>query len=137
MPKDTRHNNFAQEHFDRQYHENDMMHEQFLEKELLQKHEIQSPKITYKGAANEQDSLALVALYNATGGDNWDNNTNWLTGNVAEWYGILVNGDGRVTEINLSSNQLTGSIPVEIGDLTSLTKLFLCDNQLTGSIGSL
>lgn len=33
-------------------------------------------------AVDPQDSLALVALYNSTDGDNWDNNTNWLTGPI-------------------------------------------------------
>ena len=34
----------------------------------------------------------------------------------------------------LNSNQLTGSIPPEIGNLTNLTHLYLRDNQLTGII---
>ncbi|MEN8194176.1 MAG: hypothetical protein ABFS12_15235, partial [Bacteroidota bacterium] len=38
----------------------------------------------------EQDSLALVALYDSTGGNNWTNNENWLTGPVSTWYGIKV-----------------------------------------------
>jgi len=36
--------------------------------------------------------------------------------------------------LDLSNNQLTGSIPPEIGNLTNLTWLWLNDNQLTGSI---
>ena len=36
--------------------------------------------------------------------------------------------------LNLYDNQLTGSIPPEIGNLTNLTYLNLYDNQLTGSI---
>ena len=39
-------------------------------------------------------------------------------------------------ELNLSHNQLTGSIPPEIGNLTNLTYLNLESNQLTGSIPS-
>jgi len=38
--------------------------------------------------------------------------------------------------LNLGSNQLTGSIPPEIGSLTNLTSLYLDDNQLTGEIPS-
>ena len=37
-----------------------------------------------------QDSLALVALYNSTGGPNWTNNTNWLNGPVSTWPGVTV-----------------------------------------------
>ena len=38
------------------------------------------------------------------------------------------------TELDLRNNQLTGSIPSEIGNLTNLTILRLEDNQLTGEI---
>ncbi len=30
----------------------------------------------------QQDSLALVALYDSTNGASWTNNTNWLTANA-------------------------------------------------------
>ena len=54
------------------------------------------------------DRAALVALYNTTGGANWTNNTNWLTNEaLSEWHGVTTNSDGRVTELNLSRNQLT------------------------------
>ena len=36
--------------------------------------------------------------------------------------------------LNLRDNQLTGSIPPELGNLSNLVWLFLRDNQLTGSI---
>ena len=36
--------------------------------------------------------------------------------------------------LELGSNNLTGSIPPEIGNLTNLTYLFIYDNQLTGEI---
>ena len=80
-----------------------------------------------------QDSLALVALYDNTDGANWTNNTNWLSGNVSTWYGITVSGN-RVIDIDLSYNNLTGTIPPEIGDLTNLQNLNFWFNQLTGPI---
>jgi len=40
----------------------------------------------------------------------------------------------NTTYLNLHENQLTGSIPPEIGNMTNLTELWLGDNQLTGSI---
>ncbi len=88
---------------------------------------------TVQAQVAEDDSLALVALYNATDGANWTDNTNWLTTPVSQWFGVTVDGD-RVTELNLAANQLTGSIPPELGNLTGLTFLDLNSNQLTGSI---
>ena len=80
------------------------------------------------------DKQALVALYNATDGENWVNNGNWLSEEpLDEWYGVTVS-DGRVTGLELSNNQLTGAIPTELGDLSSLLVLDLSNNQLTGFI---
>jgi len=81
----------------------------------------------------QQDSLALVALYDSTDGANWTDNTNWLTRSVSTWFGITVS-DGRVTGVILRSNNLVGTIPAEIGNLTELTILDLYTNQLSGSI---
>lgn len=80
----------------------------------------------------EQDSLALVAFYNSTGGSNWNNNSNWLTGPVSTWYGVTVEGD-RVTELIINSNNLSGTLPEELGQLTALQSLGMSnDSQLTG-----
>lgn len=81
----------------------------------------------------EQDSLALAALYDSTDGSNWTNHTNWLTGPVSTWHGITVDNE-RVKEVNLSQNNLFGTIPPEIGNCTNLKGLYLYNNQLTGSI---
>ena len=83
-------------------------------------------------AVNVSDSLALVALYNSTNGASWTLNTNWLTtAPVSTWLGVLVTGD-RVTAIDLSNNNLTGSLPVEIGNLSALEELLLYDNTALG-----
>ena len=77
---------------------------------------------------------ALYALYNSTDGDNWTDNTNWLSFvPVKYWNGITVNSS-RVTEIKLYENSLAGEIPVELGNLTSLQSLCLDYNSLTGPI---
>ena len=47
------------------------------------------------------DRAALEAIYRATGGDNWTDNTNWLTAaSLGDWYGVEVS-DGRVTGLRL------------------------------------
>ncbi len=46
--------------------------------------------------------------------------------------------DGRVTALVLNGNRLSGLIPPELGNLTSLTRLALHNNQLSGCVpGSL
>ena len=58
------------------------------------------------------DRAALVALYDATGGANWTNSTNWKsTEALSEWFGVSTDADGRVTELSLWGNQLSGEIP--------------------------
>jgi len=78
---------------------------------------------------------ALMALYRATDGENWRDNTNW--GNkdtlLSDWYGVKTK-NGAVTEIRLSYNNLAGTLPDEIAELTHLRSLVLDQNTLTGSI---
>ena len=92
--------------------------------------------VTNAITANEPpDRAALVALYNATGGATWTDNTNWLSAEaLSEWHGVSTDTDGRVTGLILTNNQLTGTIPPELGGLTNLQLLWLQDNQLTGTI---
>ena len=82
------------------------------------------------------DWAALVALYNATDGAYWSTNTNWTstTAALSTWHGVTTDSDGRVTQLSLSWNGLSGAIPAELGDLTSLQRLNLSQNGLTGTI---
>ena len=81
-------------------------------------------------AQRQQDSLALIALYNSTNGDNWIDNSNWLTDEpIDNWFGITVEDD-RVTAIELLGNDLSGSIPSQFGNMNNLQVLSLAENQL-------
>ena len=81
------------------------------------------------------DRAALVALYNATDGPDWTDNTNWLSdAPIGKWYGISTDIAGRVTGINLGGNDLSGLIPPELGNLSNLEDLTLFGNQLSGPI---
>lgn len=84
-------------------------------------------------AINEQDSVALLAFYEANNGDDWVENTGWVDGSepVWAWPGIErvenVAGEGepadwRVTRIDMPRNNMTvpGEIPPEIEDLEYL-----------------
>ena len=81
------------------------------------------------------DRAAPVALYNATGGPNWDDNDNWLSDvPISEWIGVTTDDNGRVSELALGVNQLSGEISSELGRLSHLDTLVLSVNQLTGEI---
>ena len=79
----------------------------------------------------------LIALYEGTNGDRWSDNTNWLSdAPLSEWYGVITDIEGRVTELYLGSNDLRDSIPAELAQLNNLQGLHLSDNNLTGCIPS-
>ena len=70
------------------------------------------------------DRTALVALYDATGGANWENSENWKTTlPLRQWYGVQTNASGRVEVLNLGENGLNGSLPTALGNLTYVRKL--------------
>ena len=73
---------------------------------------------------SQSDKDALIALYNATDGANWTNKWD-LNDSPQNWYGVTIDDLGNVVEIDLYRNNLNGIIPVEIGKLTNLKKLFL------------
>jgi Leucine-rich repeat (LRR) protein len=80
----------------------------------------------------EGDRSALLALYGATRGDHWNNNTGWkndtvvnvaAASDICDWYGVecYQAGDtdddtrvGRVSKIRLAGNNLVGGVPKEI-----------------------
>ena len=98
---------------------------------------------SHSGTANEcpPDRDVLVALYEATGGPNWTKNDNWLTdAPLDSWHGVETDASrqtvksGRVTNLSLDDNNLTGEIPSELGNLDYLERLWLDGNGLTGEI---
>lgn len=77
---------------------------------------------------------ALVAVFNATGGENWSNNTGWLqTGDPCQWYGVACS-DGVIVALDLFGNNLTGALPLEIGGFSDLKTLTINGNPLNGPI---
>ena len=92
------------------------------------------PTETPASGSVETDREALVALYNATDGENWNESDNWLSdAPLGEWKGVLTD-DRRVVVLYLGDNGLTGEIPPELGSLSNLTALYLDTNALSGEI---
>ena len=78
---------------------------------------------------------ALALLYEAAGGAGWTNAANWGTDEpFAEWHGVTTDEEGRVTELDLRANGLSGALPAEIGFLADLRRLDLRDNRLAGEV---
>ena len=91
--------------------------------------------LTIKGVGPLDDRAALIALYSATGGDDWDENDNWLTdAPLYEWHGVTIDEDGRVGGLALRYNSLAGEMPPDISNLSNLVNLDLSGNSLTGEI---
>ena len=77
----------------------------------------------------------LKVLYEETDGANWNVSDNWLTdAPLAAWHGVETDASGRIVSLELNYNGLAGSIPPELGGLTSLERLRLSGNSLFGPI---
>ena len=67
----------------------------------------ETPTQTLLADTPDADRAALVALFNATDGEGWKNNTNWLSNTTLEhWYGITTDDSGRVVRLALDNNDL-------------------------------
>lgn len=78
----------------------------------------------------QADSLALVMLYDSTGGSNWT--TTWdLNQPMDSWFGVGISND-RVISLTLTNMNLSGRLPDL--PLSALTDLSLSYNQLSGVV---
>ncbi len=81
------------------------------------------------------DRAALLALYRSTDGPSWTGKDNWASDEpLGAWHGVNVGANGRVTDLALARNNLTGILPAALGDLADLTDLDLHGNHLHGLI---
>ena len=81
------------------------------------------------------ERAVLMALHQFTGGPDWLKSRNWGSSRpLRYWHGVIVDDDGRVTELELGGNGLTGPIPSELVNLSNLERLNLENNDLAGAI---
>jgi len=78
-----------------------------------------------------QDSLSLVAFFNATNGPNWTNSWN-LNQPMRTWHGVVFDAQGDcIISLQLRNNGLSGEVPDGLV-FTKLRYLDLSQNALTG-----
>lgn len=80
------------------------------------------------------DYAALAHLYLGSNGPAWKTHTGWLSDEpYCTWFGVSCD-DGKITGLHLPENNLDGSVPVELGALSSLKDVNFFNNKLAGSI---
>jgi Leucine-rich repeat (LRR) protein len=80
--------------------------------------------------------LVLSDLFYATNGVGWANRSGWLTASDhCTWHGITCTGS-KALAIKLSNNNLHGTIPASLGNITTLTALDFSGNRLAGTLPS-
>jgi len=87
---------------------------------------------------SQDEADALIAIYDATGGDSWTTNTGWKSDTtVGNWHGVTVTG-GAVTALDLSNNNLSTTAAkvsgLDLSDLSSLTDIDLSDNGFSQAV---
>ncbi|KAL9189781.1 hypothetical protein ACHAXT_009456 [Thalassiosira profunda] len=96
------------------------------------------------------ERYALVVFYFANGGcaEDWVSTANWMNdadhcGGTDElgtrfepWHGVVCDLKGRVVELNLGKNYVTGTLPAEFGALLELSALDLSNNAMDGFISA-
>jgi ribosomal protein S27AE len=93
------------------------------------------------GIAVYPDREALVALYQSTNGPNWTYSWDYHR-DISLFPFSSFNNQGRVQSILLYENNMSGTIPIEIGNLTHATRLGIRNNpnlrgQIPSEIGNL
>jgi len=78
-------------------------------------------------------SLLLAALNEAKGGASCERNDNWFTDRPLDARrGVTTDDNGRITELDLDFNGLSGPLPPQLGNLANMEAMSLGGNELSG-----
>ena len=95
---------------------------------------------TFYYATHPDDASAHSSGETTTIDSGWKNDANWMSkASICQWYGvdcesILGQNTQDVVHFNLTSNNVVGSIPLELRSLSNMAILDLSNNQLEGTI---
>jgi len=77
----------------------------------------------------------LATLYFSTDGNGWTNNQNWLGATTeCNWFGIVCNDGVLASNITMRANNMVGPLPDEISTVYAMTQMLLSENSLTSTI---
>ena len=95
-------------------------------------------------AATPLERSALHALYAATDGEGWANQSGWLgAGDPCDWFGVGCDG-GAVVALDMRTgtdeyghhfgNSMAGTLPTQLSGAAGLARLFFYDSRISGTM---
>lgn len=83
----------------------------------------------------QQERDLLIEFYYEMNGDDWVESTNWKSRRpLSEWKGVTTDAEGFVTGLELAANNLSGHLTALLSKLSRLSNLNLSGNRITGTI---
>ncbi len=76
----------------------------------------------------------LVSLFVDLGGENWTTSWDTLDCDICNWYGVTCNSDNRVINLDLTNNNLVGTLPLDIQFISELESISFGYNQISGAL---
>ena len=86
-------------------------------------------------ALRDRERKVLLNFYNALGGPDWIERDFWGSDRpVGQWHGVQTDADGRVVQLMIYDNNLTGELPAAICELERIHTLHFSFNKITGAL---
>jgi Leucine-rich repeat (LRR) protein len=82
-----------------------------------------------------RERKALMTFYTALGGTDWIERDFWGSDRpVGQWHGVQTDADGRVVQLMIYDNNLTGELPAAICELERIHTLHFSFNKISGAL---